>query len=119
MSEQSTSVPDESDKVSLVDLLRAAASQLRTPTVAGTHAAVLALAAPTTARALADWFDGEAVVHAEMEPFVELVSASITNSSGQIGVLSIGHDDNDKPLMRADSSPAAARLAQHLLTVTS
>lgn len=68
--------------------------------------------------AVADWLRSEAVVHDEMEPFTELLNASIEQASGVKGYLRFGRTPEGDPKMLADTSEGATAVALAYLTDT-
>jgi hypothetical protein len=67
------------------------------------------------AEALADWLDSEAVVLGEMEPFVELLNATVRHASGVETFLRFGRKADGTPAMHGDTSPAAFAVARLVL----
>lgn len=99
--------------------LRAAAARLRETAPAAPRSVLpsarAAIWSPPVVDAVADWLDGEAALISELEPMVTLINAAIENTSGVIGILSLGRRADGSIDMRAESTPAALRLADLIL----
>lgn len=61
--------------------------------------------------AVADWLRSEAAVRDEMEPFVELINATIEQASGVKAYIQFGRTPEGDPSMRADTSEGATAVA--------
>lgn len=61
--------------------------------------------------AVADWLLSEAVVHSEMESFVEMLNAGIEASSGIKGYLRFGRKPDGEISMFADTNEGATAVS--------
>ena len=72
--------------------------------------------APALLEAVAAWLDAEAGVLGEMEPFAEVINATITSKTGLESFIVFGRDeDTGQPRMILDTSPAALAVAEVIL----
>jgi len=87
-----------------VTLFRTAARALRNT----------APASPFT-ESVANWLDAEAILTGELEPFVNIINATIATKSGEAGYLQLGRREDGSIDMRAMSTPAAVKVARVVL----
>ena len=92
-------------------------TQAETVVLFRTAARALRNTAPDSpfAEAVANWLDTEAILTGELEPFVNLISATIKTKTGEAGYLQLGRREDGSIDMRAMSTPAAVRLAKVIL----
>lgn len=68
--------------------------------------------------AVADWLRSEVATHNEMEPFTDLINATIEQASGIKGYIRFGRDTNGDPSMVLDTSEGATAVALAYLNET-
>lgn len=68
--------------------------------------------------AVADWLRSEAATHDEMEPFTDLLNATIEQASGIKGYIRFGRATNGDPSMVLDTSEGATAVALAYLNET-
>lgn len=62
-------------------------------------------------QAVGKWLRSEAVVHREMEPFIEMLNAAIVTQGGPTGYLRFGRKDDGDVTFLADTNEGATAVA--------